>query len=75
MNWLSVQLLGDEPDTLALERLECLLLPPPLCFVLLMSLLNAWGNVLELLQVATDGGRGSIERFAVLRLIAIGVAL
>ena len=70
-----VQLLREGRGTLSFQRLEGLLLPPPPLFVFLVSLLDARCDFLELLQVATDGGRGSIERLAVLGLVPVRVCL
>jgi hypothetical protein len=41
----------------------------------LMSLLDARRDLLELLQISTDGCRCSIQRFPVLRFVSIRMAL
>jgi hypothetical protein len=75
MKWLSVGLLGNGASTLPLQRLEGLLLPLAPCVVFFMSLLYAGRYFLELPQIAADGGCGSIQRFAILGLVAVWVAL
>lgn len=60
---------------LALQRLQGILLPLPPVLILLMPPFDAWGKLLELLEVAKYSGRRSIQRFAELRLALVWVSL
>ena len=56
---------------LALQCLQCLQLPPSSLLVLVVSLLDARRNLLELLDVALHSGSRGTQRFLILRLALV----